>query len=233
MERPMPRALPWGWCLAFTVLLAACGGNEEHVRILDRHGRVRAEMTLVDGVREGRTTCFDAQGRVTGIMSFRNDLRHGDQFQLDAHGDTLSILHFENGRKHGTQLYRSAAGKLLRVERFDHGDPDGPMFLFHADGSPREMDVYADGATDGPHREWSPGDTTGHYFLDGHMRKGACVSTWKWYFKNGRISRVGAFDANAPHGRWRRWDDRGRLIEDLEFDHGTLVRTLLERRHPR
>ena len=118
------------------------------------------------------------------------------------------------------------------VPPFAHGEPDGPLYLFDTDGAPREMSDFSQGVEDGIHREWTRGDTTGHYYLDARMRNGLSSGEWKWYFQDGHLHRAGVFIDGAPHGRWRRWDARGHLIEDQEFDHGTLMRTIMVRKRP-
>lgn len=205
-------------------LLTGCMGEPRQVTVKDRHERVRAVFTRIDGERQGKAVIYDAAGLPHCVVDFRDDVKNGDELILDEHGDTIEGHRYRSGRKDGIQFQRSARGHFTRIENYRRGKPHGLMLLLHEDGSPRELSHYVDGVVDGPHFKWWQADTTGTFFMEGPLDKGQRTGTWRWHYQNGRLSREGHFVRDQPHGVWSEWDRRGRLISRKEFDHGQLIR---------
>ena len=47
-----------------------------------------------------------------------------------------------------------------------------------------------------------------------------------WWYPAGKLKIMGQFDHGLKHGRWRHWSRRGRLVFDVRYDRGKLIRVL-------
>ncbi len=211
------------------LVLASCGGSVEHARVPYRNGNLAVEFDRIDGEKEGAVRFFDHDGHITTVGNYLHDRKHGYQYTLDERGDTLVSLRYVRGKKDGYQCYRSSNGQLLRLERFDHGVPDGPMLLLFPDGAPREVIRYDHGITTGMHYRWWRSDTLDGCFIEGRFENGTNNGIWRTRFGNGHKSSEGLYIHSVPHGIWRWWDRDGKVVEEKEYDHGTVVRTIVKR----
>ena len=173
---------------------------------------------------------FRTDGSLRTIGNYHRDRKHGHWITLGPNKNTLADLRYVNGTKQGWQEYFADNGQVIRIERFDHGVPDGPLYMFFPDGKPKEETWFDKGKITGRHLRWWRSDTLEGSALMGQYALGTNDGTWYIFYGSGRKSREDNYLHNEQHGIWRRWDPEGRLVLDQLFDHGTLVRTNVDRR---
>jgi antitoxin component YwqK of YwqJK toxin-antitoxin module len=202
--------------LLLPLLLTACSDAPRQFAVKDLRGVVRAEVTRVDGKKDGPVRFYEEDGSLRTAGSYRNDRRHGVWTTVDRHGDTLSILQFKDGRKDGIQAYWADNGRLLRVERFSDGVPNGPLYRFFPDGTPRELSWYEDGKAQGPYMEWYKSEVDRAAFIRGAFLNGEREGLWTWAYPNGRPQLQGRYVHGAKTGTWTRWDTSGKVVGRVE-----------------
>lgn len=199
-------------------LLMACGGTSTQQIVKDHDGRVRAEVTRLDGKKDGPVRFFGTDGNLSTSGSYSNDSRHGSWITTGPKGDTLSIVNFKRGRKDGLQGYWAANGQLLRLERFSNGEPNGPLYRFFSDGTPRQITWYVHGISNGTYTEWYKSDSTAVALTTGFFTYGKRSGMWTWIYGNGRPNAQGNYSEGRKVGVWRSWDPQGHLRGQV--DHG-------------
>ncbi len=170
---------------------------------------MRAIVEERAGQKHGTVKQYAADGTVRLTGRYVKDVRNGWWKGTDSAGQLRSLVHFELGLKEGLQCYWGRRGTITRVESFVHGEPDGALIDFLEDGRPALWTHKRNGKAHGPH--------------------------YHWWFKDGRTSSVlmGRFDNDVYDGRWMEADTTGHLFWMADYDHGKLVRTLVERKHGR
>ena len=204
--------------LLFMPLLMACGNKPQLQLVKDQSGRVRAEVTRVDGRKDGPVRFFDTNGVLQTTGRYARDSRHGAWTTVGPEGDTLSIVRFKYGQKDGLQGYWAPNGQLLRLERFKDGEPNGVLYRFFADGSPRQVTWYEKGIPNGTYIEWYKVDSASIAITMGEFKKGERSGLWTRIYGNGRVTSQGKYVGGNKVGLWRAWDPSGRLLQ--EIDHG-------------
>lgn len=200
------------------LLLVACAQEPQQQRVLDRNGLLRAEVTRVNGRKEGRVRFFAANGDLQTVGRYAKDSRHGAWTSVGPDGDTLSVVSYHFGRKHGLQGYWAPNGQLLRLEKFEDGAPHGALYRFFSDGSPRQLTWYKHGVPDGPYLEWYKVDSTSVGLTSGQFQQGKRTGRWTWFYGNGKAQRQGRYADGKAVGIWRHWDPSGRPLPPK--DHG-------------
>jgi antitoxin component YwqK of YwqJK toxin-antitoxin module len=195
--------------------LTACGTAPQQLTVKDRQGVVRAEVTRVDGKKDGPVRFYE-DGSLRTAGSYRNDRRHGVWTTVDQRGDTLSVLQFKDGRKDGIQVYWATNGKLLRVERFSDGVPNGPLYRFFSDGTPRQLTWFDHGQTQGPYMEWYKSEPDHVAFVHGGFLHGERDGVWYWAYPNGRLQAQGRYVGGVKTGTWTTWDTHGNELRRME-----------------
>lgn len=192
-------------------LLLACGSKPELQVVKDRDGHLRAEVTRLNGRKDGPVRIYHADGTLETEGRYARDSRHGPWTTVSHEHDTLSIVIFRYGRKHGVQRYWAPNGQLLREEWFKDGVPHGPLHRFFADGSPRQRATYRKGLLNGEYTEWFKVDSTSVGLIIGRYKDGVREGRWTWFFANGNPKQQGRYEHGKQVGLWRTWDPGGRL----------------------
>jgi antitoxin component YwqK of YwqJK toxin-antitoxin module len=176
---------------------------------MDRHGRLRVIVEERNGEKNGRVTHYAADGTVRLKGRYVHDVQEGWWTGTESAGALRSLEHFEQGMKEGVQCYWGPMGRITRVSSFIHGRPDGALIDFLQDGRPALWTHKWNGKAHGPH--------------------------YHWWFKDGRTTSVlmGTFHNDVYEGRWMEADTTGHLFWLADYDHGRLVRTLVERKKGR
>lgn len=74
------------------------------------------------------------------------------------------------------------------------------------------------------------GDTLTYFFKDGKVKaQGASINgimegEWKFYRESGQLWQVGNFRNDQKHGPWIRYDKKGQLEYDEQFEEGKQLR---------
>tara|TARA_R110002020_G_scaffold39991_3_gene118318 strand:- start:7010 stop:7381 length:372 start_codon:yes stop_codon:yes gene_type:complete len=104
----------------------------------------------------------------------------------------------EHGRpRHGVFREIFKNGKIACEGEFDHGRKTGIWTYYLANGSVKAVGGYRDDLI---------------------------VGDWRWYRENGQLMQTGSFsDDGEKHGRWRRFDADGELMDETLFEHGKKV----------
>lgn len=203
--------------LLFMALGVACGSPPQVRAVKDREGRLQAEVSVVNGRKDGPVRFFHADGSLQTEGQYARDARHGAWTTVGPMGDTLSIVNYRHGRKDGLQAYWAENGQLLRIERFSKGLPDGPLYRFFADGSPRQITWYKDGVAEGTYMEWYKVDSTSIAITAGQFHHGGRTGRWTWFYGNGKPQRQGRYVGGRQVGTWRHWDPKGTLLDTKDF----------------
>jgi len=200
-------------------------------RFFHEGGAVASEGAYVDGLRAGPWverfadgTIFRVRTWIDGALpegvegeaelncrdfggAWRVDLAERTEGCVDDDGDRMGAWRgfHPNGRVAWERTY--AAG-LLDEQGFD----------YHPDGALLHEGAYRIGAPDGLH-VWLAAD--GAVLLAFEYSQG--TGPWRAYHPSGAVAEEGAWQGYRRDGRWRTWDERGRLSSDVVWRAGRPV----------
>ncbi len=167
------------------LLLVACGGHTEQVRVFDREHRLSAILQRRDGIKEGPITLFWPDGTTRAQGQYHEDRRAGWWRGYHADGSHRSLTRYVHGTKDGPRIYWDSLGRPMRAEVFVHGVPNGPFYRFFPDGRLAQHSNYVDGLREGPHDQWY--DDDGGIHVNGFYHAGQEMGVWTEYDTTGRM----------------------------------------------
>lgn len=171
--------------LPLCIILAACGGRTEQVRVVDHEQRLSAILQRRDGIKDGPVTLYWPDGTMRTQGQYRDDRREGWWRGFHTDGSHRSLTHYSHGSKDGPRIYWDSLGHAMRAEVFAHGVPNGPFYRFYRDGRLAQHSNYVDGLREGPHDQWYDDDNWTH--VNGFYHRGEETGIWTEYDKTGRM----------------------------------------------
>jgi antitoxin component YwqK of YwqJK toxin-antitoxin module len=101
----------------------------------------------------------------------------------------------------------------------DHGQPrHGPFRQYFKNGMVACEGEFVQGRKTGV---WTYFLANGQVKAVGRYADDLLVGDWEWYRENGQLMQTGSFSTEGlKHGRWRRYDPAGALLDETDFEHG-------------
>lgn len=158
---------------AFILLVPACGTESQKkadeklpegtdvVREYFSNGKVKSEITAINGLREGPTRNYDREGRLLSEVTYVNNKKEGRATNYYSKtGKVNSTLEYKAGIKQGDERYYYENGQVYRISPYINGLIDGTQKLYYEGGQ-----LLAEV----PYKEGYAGMGTREYKIDGSL----------------------------------------------------------------
>lgn len=162
---------------------------------IDRRGFLKKEAMYVDGKLNGTYREFSYGGRPIKIMEYRNGLLNGLK-KLYYNGKPDKVLeesYYKNGKKDGIAKWFSEDGLLIAEYQYKNGSFEGIQKNYYEDGSVLSEEMYENNVP---------------------------IGTYHEYFPDGTNKVVGEYDRGEKHGKWLEYDEHGKIVKQVKFNHG-------------
>lgn len=146
-------------------------------------GKVKFEVSLVDGQKEGIGVTFLEDGTVNIRAEYKNDELNG-LFVQQYHGIVFKEVHYKDGQLNGYAKYWDSKGQILREGTFINGKENGVCKEYDKRGCLNFEYTYLDGEKEGPFK---------HYYCEG-------------------LRTLGSWHNGVPHGDWVSFNMKGDTV---------------------
>lgn len=199
-------------------------------------------------IKNGKPDGFWKSYYVTGIKKSEgkrtNYLLDSIWIFYDQAGDTTEKINYLIGKKNGWYYkYKKDPDRNLYIwskELFAGDRKEGTAFIYFPDGKVQQTISYNSGKKEGLSKEY---DKEGNVitlleynndFLVSRERinrndnKGLKQGVWKEFYANGAIKSDKTFEDDLLHGYYKEYDNRGKLVLTMLYEHGAIVKSRVE-----
>lgn len=154
---------------ACVLLVPACGNESQQrageeipegtdvVREYFSNGKVKTEITAINGLREGPTRNYDREGRLLSEVNYINNQKEGLATNYYAKtGKVNSTLEYKGGIKQGDERYYYENGQVYRISPYVNGLIEGIQKLYYEEGKPLAEVPYKEGFAGSGTKEYKP-----------------------------------------------------------------------------
>ncbi len=170
-------------------------GELDGLQIVNQEGGSRTEIPYENGKRSGVEKTFYADGGIAVEAPWVDGEQDGSVTFYYENGSVQSTLPFYRGRREGVHQTFFDDGARQGAENYRNDMLNGPSEFWRQDGGPDMTLAYRDDKLDG---------------------------VQIWYHPNGEKAREIGMSMGLPHGRWREWDEKGKVTVDEEYELGEL-----------
>lgn len=194
---------------------------------------VYPNTTDAKGLKQGAWKKKDEQGSVVYVGQFKDDKPYGMFTYFDTEGRKMTEMNFLNGgavayakmyyidgklqaegkyvgqQKDSLWRFYNVDGLFLSEENWVKGKKEGKSTVYHpGTKQAASVTIFKNGLEEGPYVE---------YYLDGQKKMEATYvagnfeGTATWYYPDGRINILGAFQHAVKHGKWTYYDATGKV----------------------
>jgi antitoxin component YwqK of YwqJK toxin-antitoxin module len=204
-------------------LIGCSDHTPELIRVMDAQGKLVAEVTQEEGIKNGPARFFHANGSLMKYGNYIGDLKQGPWVFHAVNGHKTAELSYLRGRLDGTCRWWDANGQLIAEEPYEQGIFHGTLRRWFPDGSPKQETHFEHGRAFGEYtRHVHEGDTLRHgTVIKGFYADGKCNGIWTGLTGDGRLMSEGRFVDNIRVGTWRYWDRQGRLVKEVDYENGS------------
>lgn len=220
----------------------------------DAEGRLRSVERYRAGTLHGEQLTYFPDGIVAERALWNDGKPHGAYLQYHPDGTLKHEATYDKGVQEGTFTWYFTNGKKEIEGKYVAGEKQGTWFKFNSDGAIREMIVYNKGAItktkrengtftdlypdekprmtvtyvkglkDGPFTEFHPNGQWAMETVPADPVKGVPAFEQK-VLKGQQKKREGRYKEDKLHGTVREYDERGKLISEVEYVLGEAVKT--------
>lgn len=160
------------------------------------NGKKEQEGTFKDNQLSGEWNWYYANGQLRRKEFYnRQEQNEGTVYEYDSLGNELTQGDYYNGVREGSWFYH--VGDFKEVGSYSMGLEDGVWKHYYKNGKLAFMGEYSDGEPKGKH---------------------------VYYHLNGLIKEEGKYLGGEKHGNWHEYNDRGELIQVIEYKRGEINR---------
>ena len=160
------------------------------------NGKKEQEGTFKDNQLSGEWNWYYANGQLRRKEFYnRQEQIEGTVYEYDSLGNELTQGDYYNGVREGSWFYH--VGDFKEVGSYSMGLEDGVWKHYYKNGKLAFMGEYSDGEPKGKH---------------------------VYYHLNGLIKEEGKYLGGEKHGNWHEYNDRGELIQVIEYKRGEINR---------
>ncbi|MCP4503371.1 MAG: hypothetical protein GY822_25850 [Deltaproteobacteria bacterium] len=164
---------------------------------------------------------FGAPSTVAGIKSegqFVKGRKHGLWRTYDSAGRKREEVHYTHGRWHGAYRSFHPNGALESEVHFGARERrEGVGRSYFADGTLASEQPYQRGEIHGTERAWYQ---NGQLEVEAHVSEGVRNGRSRRWHKNGQLWSDGAFRFGSRIGFWKEYDEKGKLVLELDWGKG-------------
>lgn len=183
--------------IILSIFIIGCSNlslNREKDITYYENGRVRSDITLVDGIKNGVALNYFEDGSLAVKGYFSEDKRDKKWYFYD-----------ENTKK------------LSAIENYKLGDLEGEQFYYYPDGKLKLKGSYKDNVRTG---FWQMYDEDGKLTVQNIFLDGEKVISVALFQSNGNILCSGLTKDGLREGMWQYFDEDGKLLYDVIYSQG-------------
>jgi antitoxin component YwqK of YwqJK toxin-antitoxin module len=124
-------------------------GLQVEARLFDTDGRLRAEGTYQNQLKEGLWSFYSEKEKPVFRINYTGGKVHGEALRFDAEGELMEQTNWVNNTMNGLQTIFFPDRKPQAKITYRNGVMDGPYQLLFENGIPEVQGFYADGLKTG------------------------------------------------------------------------------------
>lgn len=208
----------------------------------DREGRLASVFSYAEGKRNGPYEVFTQDGETLSKGQYKNGELDGLQI-VNQEGGSRTEIPYEDGKRSGVEKTFYPNGEIAVEAPWTDGEQDGSVTFYYENGSVQSTLPFYRGKREGVHQTFfDNGARQGAENYRGDMLNGVS-EFWRqdgspdmtlayrddkldgiqiWHHPNGEKAREIGMSMGLPDGRWREWDENGKLIVDEDYELGEL-----------
>lgn len=208
----------------------------------DPDGRLASVFNYVDGKRDGGYTVFTPEGGVLSQGQYKAGELDGVQI-VNQEGGSRTEIPYVLGVRSGMERTLYPNGEIAVESPWADGVQDGSVTTYYESGSVQATMPYYQGKLEGVWQTFfDNGQRQGAENYRNDMRNGVS-EFWRqdggrdmtllykddmldgvqiWFHPNGEKARESEMSGGVPDGRWREWDESGKLLVDERYAMGQL-----------
>ena len=129
--------------------------------------------------------------------------------------DGLQFTKAEDDGNHSETVGLTSEGKVSFEGEMKNGKPNGEWTTFFPDGRPRWKGNKNEGVSHGPFTMWYQ---DGRKKMEGNYENGKKHGLSTMWHLNGSKWREQRHIQGEPSGSWRTWNEKGELIEEIDYE---------------
>lgn len=134
---------------------------------------------------------------------------NGTGFKVNNNGDTTEIATYRDGELNGIKVSFSSKRDTTGIQTYKAGKLDGISYLFN-EGKIAAIETFKDGVRNGITEEICPNGTIS---FKGNLINGNFYGLSTWWHCNGKKESEGIRVKGVEVGKWKYWDENGKLIK--------------------
>jgi len=217
------------------------------VQILYPNGQVASEGKLVNGQPDGYWKTYYVTGIVKSEGTRINGLLDSTWNFYNQAGDLVEVINYKGGKKSGYSIKYTYdnpnnPGKptILSKELYINDKKEGKSEYYFNTGELKEEVNFVGGKKESYSREYDRKGTiiTLKQFKDNYLvsrerinrtdNLGRKQGTYKEFFEDGTLKKEVNFMDDELHGYFREFDQDGKLMQTLRYEHGTITEEIDE-----
>jgi hypothetical protein len=199
----------------------ASGKKQGAWKKLDENGMAVYVGQFKDDKPYGMFTYFDTEGRKMTEMNFLTggSVAYAKMYYID--GKLQAEGKYVNQQKDSIWNFYNVDGLFLSEEHWSKGKKDGKATVYHpGTKQAASITIFKNGLEEGPYVE---------YYLEGQKKMeatyvaGNLEGTATWYFPDGRINIIGAYQHAVKHGKWTYYTADGKIKGTETWSFGKMT----------
>lgn len=185
------------------------------------NGKTRAEMNYLPGTSRVETRLFDTEGRLRAEGTYLNRLKEGLWSFYSENNHPIYRINYSRGKVHGEAMRYDAEGSLIELTNWTHNTISGLQIIFYPDNKPQARINYNEGKMNGPYELFFPDGTNE---VQGTYSSGLKTGRWVYYktdgqtdyllnYEKGRLLNPEILDARQRES-FERYEKNSHLLKD-------------------
>ena len=197
-----------------------------------------------NGVYEGEWTHYYKSGAVKSKGNYSNSRKEGKWIYYYANSKKEQEGSFTDNQLKGSWIWYYQNGQVKRKEFYNRKELlEGTVYEYDSLGNEMTRGDYYNGLKEG---EWFY--QVGDHKEVGEYTLGLETGKWNHYYQNGKLAFTGTYDEGEPkgkhiyyyksglkklvgkylggekHGKWKAYDEKGVLIQEIEYKRGEIFK---------
>lgn len=188
---------------------------------MDENGTCVYVGQFKDDQPYGMFTYFDTEGRKMTEMNFSKggSVAYSKMYYID--GKLQAEGKYLNQKKDSVWNFYNADGLFLSTETWVNGKKEGKVIVYHpGTKQAASITIFKNGLEDGEYVEYYSG---GQMKMKATYVAGNMEGTAIWYFEDGRINILGAYQHAVKHGKWTYYNGDGTVKGTETWAFGKLT----------
>jgi len=185
----------------------------------DTSGRLLYQATFKDDKPVGEMKRFHPNGKVKAEMNFESGTGISNAKLFDEQGNLIAQGKYDGQKKTGEWSY-FLASRIVSTETYVNGLKEGLCKRFYTTGELFEESNWDKDKLNGIYRTYYQ---DGKIYLECNYTDGKRNGKFRTNFSNGNTELDASYTDEVKDSNWQYFDEGGKLLYTLKFDHGELL----------